>query len=200
MPEIVNVTLSLLSQIVVTTQLIEHLRTWIILFSLFSSIAYIHMTYDLFEKAGEDGWALFIPVYNFIAYARISGKPYWMFLLVIFCLVATSSPFSESFDPLLRLALILLSLVISIIIYVGFIKQYNGSVIFWICYTFIPILALFFAKKVEYTGGVIAIDNKELYIQAPPSRYPSYSRPVVPISQDPLDTSQKGATDNSNYK
>lgn len=37
----------------------------------------------IFEKTGEPGWAIFVPVYSFVVLARISGKPEWWALLLM---------------------------------------------------------------------------------------------------------------------
>ncbi len=38
----------------------------------------------VFSKAGQPGWAIFIPIYNIIVMLRVAGKPwYWIFLLLI---------------------------------------------------------------------------------------------------------------------
>lgn len=191
MLEIINSILNSFSLVASTSQ---SLSTGITLFSLFTSIAYIYTTYRLFEKAGENGWSVFVPVYNAVVYMRISSKPFWMFFLQFLCLIAASSPVSTDANSILRLVLLVLFLVITIYIYVGFIKQYDGSVIFWIFYTFLPIIAAFLVKKVEYTGGIAKVS----YTQAPLPRYPSYSRPAVTTPQDSPVSDQNGPTDNSN--
>lgn len=38
----------------------------------------------IFEKAGEPGWAILIPIYNSIVLLKIVGKPWWwLFLFLI---------------------------------------------------------------------------------------------------------------------
>ena len=38
----------------------------------------------VFSKAGQPGWAIFIPIYNIIVLLRVAGKPWWwLFLLLI---------------------------------------------------------------------------------------------------------------------
>jgi len=36
-----------------------------------------------FAKAGEPGWAIFIPVYNAVVFLKIAGKPVWWLLLML---------------------------------------------------------------------------------------------------------------------
>ena len=40
-----------------------------------------------FEKAGEPGWAIIIPIYNVIVLLKIAGKPVWWILLMLIPLV-----------------------------------------------------------------------------------------------------------------
>ena len=39
--------------------------------------------WKVFTKAGQPGWALFIPIYNIIVWLRICGKPGWWVILMI---------------------------------------------------------------------------------------------------------------------
>ena len=39
--------------------------------------------WKVFTKAGQPGWALFIPIYNAIVWLRICGKPGWWIILLI---------------------------------------------------------------------------------------------------------------------
>ncbi len=43
--------------------------------------------WKVFAKAGQPGWAVLIPVYNFIILLRIAGLPwYWVFTpLIVLC-------------------------------------------------------------------------------------------------------------------
>jgi len=40
-------------------------------------------TWKVFTKAGEPGWAIFVPIYNAIVWLRICGKPAWWIILLI---------------------------------------------------------------------------------------------------------------------
>jgi hypothetical protein len=40
--------------------------------------------WKVFAKAGQPGWAAFVPIYNFVVLLRIVGKPTWW--LVLFCI------------------------------------------------------------------------------------------------------------------
>ena len=37
----------------------------------------------IFKKAGEEGWASIIPVYNILIVIKIAGKPWWYILLML---------------------------------------------------------------------------------------------------------------------
>ncbi len=40
--------------------------------------------WKVYEKAGQPGWAVFIPIYNFIVLLKIVNKPWWwLFLMII---------------------------------------------------------------------------------------------------------------------
>jgi hypothetical protein len=39
--------------------------------------------WKIFEKAGKPGWASIIPIYNFIVFLEIVGKPWWWLLLML---------------------------------------------------------------------------------------------------------------------
>ena len=40
--------------------------------------------WKIFAKAGQPGWAIFVPIYNFIVLMRIINKPWWwLFLMMI---------------------------------------------------------------------------------------------------------------------
>lgn len=41
----------------------------------------------VFEKAGEPGWQVLIPIYNIIVFLRIVGKPWWWLFLFMIPLV-----------------------------------------------------------------------------------------------------------------
>ena len=48
------------------------------------AVAYLAGIWKVFAKAGQPGWAVLIPVYNFIILLRIAGLPwYWVFTTLI---------------------------------------------------------------------------------------------------------------------
>lgn len=50
----------------------------LVLFLLFMIAA----GWKVFEKAGEPGWAILVPIYNGIVMCSIAKKPWWWFLLM----------------------------------------------------------------------------------------------------------------------
>jgi hypothetical protein len=39
----------------------------------------------IFSKAGQPGWASIIPIYNWIVWCKIVGRPAWWVLLLLIC-------------------------------------------------------------------------------------------------------------------
>jgi signal peptidase I len=54
-----------------------------VIFMLISFIATIVGLWKLFEKAGEQGWKILIPFYNFYIWLKIIKKPMWWFVFLI---------------------------------------------------------------------------------------------------------------------
>lgn len=50
-------------------------------------IVMIAAVWKVFTKAGQPGWALFIPIYNAIVWLRVCGKPAWWIILLIIPIV-----------------------------------------------------------------------------------------------------------------
>jgi len=49
-------------------------------------IRYVSLWF-VFKKAGEQGWAAIIPVYNILIAIKIAGKPWWYILLLLIPIV-----------------------------------------------------------------------------------------------------------------
>jgi hypothetical protein len=47
------------------------------------SAFFIVCQWKIFTKAGQPGWASIVPVYGFLVYLKIIGKPWWWLLLLI---------------------------------------------------------------------------------------------------------------------
>jgi hypothetical protein len=63
-------------------------QLWLSLLSAFLEILFFWIpiagVWRVYEKAGESGWALLVPVYNMMVLARMGGKPEWWGLIVFF--------------------------------------------------------------------------------------------------------------------
>ncbi|MEI8310794.1 MAG: DUF5684 domain-containing protein, partial [Verrucomicrobiota bacterium] len=70
------------------------------LLSLALTVLVIAGLWKIFVKAGEPGWAAIIPIYNVYIICKITAKPIWWLLMLIFC-----PPISFIFAILLTLAL-----------------------------------------------------------------------------------------------
>jgi DNA-directed RNA polymerase subunit RPC12/RpoP len=81
----------------------------------------------VFDKAGEPGWAAYIPIYNTVVLARIGGKPEWLGFL---CAV---SPMVPRFGGLLNLGLFLF-------LCIGVSKTFGKGTLFGIGLVFLPFI------------------------------------------------------------
>ncbi len=53
------------------------------LFMLFLCLVSFIGIWKVFTKAGQPGWAIIIPIYNFIVMLQIAGRPLWWLLLML---------------------------------------------------------------------------------------------------------------------
>jgi hypothetical protein len=49
------------------------------------TILMIAAMWKIFSKAGQPGWASLIPIYNYIVWCKIVGRPLWWVLLLFVC-------------------------------------------------------------------------------------------------------------------
>jgi len=92
-------------------------------------LAAIHITclWVIFDKAGQPGWAAIVPVYNLWVLAEVGDKPGWLGLAAEFvCWV----PYVGG----------VISIVLSIIIFIGVAKSFNRGVLFGLGLVFLPII------------------------------------------------------------
>ena len=80
-------------------------------------VLWIGALWQVFAKAGEPGWAIFIPIYNMYVLLRIAGKPGWWLILF--------------FVPFVNL-------VISILTYVGLAQAFGKGVGFTVGLILLP--------------------------------------------------------------
>jgi hypothetical protein len=41
--------------------------------------------WKIFSKAGKPGWAAIVPIYNYIVWCQVVGRPAWWVILLLFC-------------------------------------------------------------------------------------------------------------------
>jgi len=89
------------------------------------------------KKAGEPGWAILIPVYNFLVILRVAGKPWWW----VFALLLAIIPVVGA----------ILLLVVMILVFHGISTKFGKGAGFTVglillSFVFVPILAFGDAK------------------------------------------------------
>ncbi|KPL16018.1 MAG: hypothetical protein AMS26_06105 [Bacteroides sp. SM23_62] len=47
----------------------------------------------VFKKAGQPGWAILIPIYNFLVILRVAGKPWWWVFAILLPIIPFVGPF-----------------------------------------------------------------------------------------------------------
>jgi len=46
----------------------------------------------VFKKAGQPGWAILIPIYNFLVILRVAGKPWWWVFSMLLVIIPIAGP------------------------------------------------------------------------------------------------------------
>jgi len=130
-------------QIEQTPLVIVLLSTFIIL--LFTYIfCYTYNTWQLYKKAGEPGWAAIIPIYNSVVFARIAKKDILIGLVLGITSIQTQP--NNLFTNLISL----ISLLLFVYIFMGFIKQYKTPKYFWTFAILFPFIAITKFNSVKY--------------------------------------------------
>jgi hypothetical protein len=93
-------------------------------------IFWIVAMWRMFAKAGQPGWAIFIPIYNTIVLLRVAGKPWWWLFLLLIPLV---------------------DIVVAILIYAGVATNYGKGAGFALGLIFLPYI---FVPILGYGGAV----------------------------------------------
>lgn len=111
-----------------------------IVFSLAVMVFMIISWWIVFKKAGQPGWAILIPIYNFLIMLRIAGKPWWWVFGILLAII-----------PIVGA---LLLLVLMILVYHGISTNFGKGAGFTVglvllSIVFVPILAF---GKAEYKG------------------------------------------------
>lgn len=123
--------------------LIVLLSTFIILLFTYI-ICYTYNTWQLFRKAGMHGWAAIIPIYNSVVFARIAQKN---ILLGLTLAITSIQPQGSS---LRANPIAIISLLLFVYIFMGFIKQYKTPKYFWTFAILFPFIAIKKINSVEY--------------------------------------------------
>ena len=96
---------------------------WIVCLAL--AVFYLAAVWKVYEKAGKPGWAAIIPIYNLVVLLQIAGEPVWWILLLLIPLV---------------------NIVVAIMTYIAFARNFGKGVGFalglaFLSIIFFPILA-----------------------------------------------------------
>lgn len=86
----------------------------------------------VFKKAGQPGWAILIPIYNFLVILRVASKPWWWVFALLLAIIPFAGP--------------ILLLVAMIFIFHGISKNFGQGAGFTVglvllSIVFVPILA-----------------------------------------------------------
>ena len=120
--------------------LLAGLGAGMIIFFLALAVFMIISWWKILVKAGEPGWAILIPVYNFLVILRVAGKPWWW----VFALLLAIIPFVGQ----------ILMIVVVILVYHGISTKFGQGAgftvgLFLLSFIFVPILAF---GKYEYSA------------------------------------------------
>ena len=105
---------------------------WIIEIAL--TVLMIAALWKIFIKAGQPGWAAIIPIYNWIVWCKIVGRPAWWVLLLLICFpifyIILSIDLARSFGKGTGFAVGLILLAIIFLPVLGFgSAQYQGPAV-----------------------------------------------------------------------
>ena len=120
--------------------LLAGLGTGMLVFGLAVMVFMIISWWIVLKKAGQPGWAILIPVYNFLVILRVAGKPWWWVFAILLAII----PFVGA----------ILLLVVMILVFHGISKNFGKGGGFTVglvllSFVFVPILAF---GKAEYSG------------------------------------------------
>lgn len=99
-------------------------------------VLYVAAYWQIFQKAGQPGWAAIIPIYNIIVMLRVIGRPWWWILLLlvpfldIVILVIMYNELSKSFGHGVgfTVGLIFLNIIFAMILGFGSSQYQRGGV------------------------------------------------------------------------
>jgi len=105
---------------------------------------YLYNTWQLFKKAGMHGWAAIIPIYNSVVFARIAQKN------ILLGLVLAITSIQPQGSSLFANPIAIISLLLFVYIFMGFIKQYKTPKYFWTFAILFPFIAITKFSSVKY--------------------------------------------------
>ncbi len=112
--------------------LLKGMGAGIMVFGLAVMVFTIVSWWIVFKKAGQPGWAILIPIYNFLIILKVAGKPWWWIFAILLAII----PFVGA----------LLMLVVMILIFHGISTKFGKGAGFTVglvllSFVFVPILA-----------------------------------------------------------
>lgn len=60
---------------------------FLILLEVAGTFFYLYCAWRIFEKARKPGWGAIIPIYSYLAWLEIIGRPWWWLLLLLIPIV-----------------------------------------------------------------------------------------------------------------
>jgi len=141
----------------------------LILIYLVIALVSVVAKWQLYKKAGKEGWAAIIPVYSTYVETQIAGlSPYWLIVTVATAFISGVSSGSESdLFSLISLVLSLANIYFYFILNLSFAKSYGKSEGFGVCMALFPIIflpVLAFSKDTKYVGVAPVGDLIRKYI------------------------------------
>lgn len=140
---------------------------------LFYAVPYVIAMWKLVSKAGRPGWSQIIPVYNEFVKADIAKKPIYLPIIFAVGFILSIIPIKE-----IRSIGNLISAIVSLVIFLAFVKKYNMSTGKTILLLFVPIVGVFMINDVRYSGNT----PKPTTPTQPPSFQPPTNQPQPPTT------------------
>ena len=139
--------------------------------------------WQLFKKAGRQGWLAIIPVYGSVVMAQIAGQKTWLgwTVGVSSALYSLTSlvPEVDDLKPL-SATIFLVTFIFGLYLLRAFIVSYTAGIGRWLLYIFVPIIGVFFVKDVNYKN------------------YQTQNVPLAPQQPQPMPTAQPPASQDPN--
>lgn len=164
----------------------------ILIFALTSVVMEVIVGWQLFTKAGKPGWGILIPVYNVMLMAEIGERPKWLGLttgiLTVVSYLSSNIPVDSVGLTIFSLTITFVMLGMLIYIIVGCARKYTNGVLIWLLWWLLPIISIFFIKKVAYIGAVASVSMQAPLTTASspqPIEAENTNTPVAPQAAQP---------------